>query len=504
VMKLVKGAGAAVRPQMPDLVFCMLESLSSLEDQRLNYAELHAERVGISTDKLENVRIAVAKDSPMWDTLDFCLRHVDAPTLELLVPKLVQLVRSGVGLNTRAGTARFISQLATRVGFELKPHSGVLLKVLFSAVKTEKSAAVKRAFANACGAVVKYAGEPQIQWLLTESVALYRSGADKDTQIASAFILEQISLQANEVLKGHYALVLPVAFIARFDEEKDISKRFEELWEENTSGGAALQVYMPEIVGFLKQGIASSSWSEKKKTAKATAYLAEKAGESVGGSAPVLLTDLLGELPGRLWEGKEAILESIGALALGCPKAILSASATTKAPGPEVIVTAVLTACSRKKASYRIAAFSCLEAVLKAFKGHDLLEKILPVLVEECKQPPPRKVISDDNSVNESDEQKESTPQVEQAMACLSAALKSAALSSTSAHGHTITEMFNSTLAQGHGWQSKLSSLSTMKIFLEKLRQLSTSANRTSSEVTNVNIKPVSEDLEQQRQFSIS
>jgi len=35
-----QGAGNAVRPQMPDLVGCMLESLSSLEDQRLNYAEV--------------------------------------------------------------------------------------------------------------------------------------------------------------------------------------------------------------------------------------------------------------------------------------------------------------------------------------------------------------------------------------------------------------------------------------------------------------------------------
>lgn len=36
----LQGAGQAVRPQMPDLVYCMLESLSSLEDQRLNYAEV--------------------------------------------------------------------------------------------------------------------------------------------------------------------------------------------------------------------------------------------------------------------------------------------------------------------------------------------------------------------------------------------------------------------------------------------------------------------------------
>ncbi|CAM6125657.1 unnamed protein product [Calypogeia fissa] len=477
VMKLVKGAGKAVRPQMPDLVVCMLESLSSLEDQRLSYIEMHAERAGINTEKLENVRIAGAKDSPMWDTLDFCLRHVDNPTLELLVPRLIQLVRSGVGLNTRAGVARFINQLAMRVGFDLKPHSGALLKVLFSAVKSEKSVAAKRAFANACGAVAKYAGEPQIEWLLTESVALYTSGTDKDAHMACALVLEQSSLQANEILKGHYALVLPIAFIGRFDEEEEISRRFEELWEENTSGGAALQLYMPEIVKFLREGISSSSWPQKKKTAKATAYLAEKAGESVGTSAPILLTDLLGELPGRLWEGKEAILDSIGTLTLSCPQAILSGSATTGSPGPDVIVRDILAACGRKKGSYRGAAFNCLEAVLKAFKGHDLLEQILPVLVEESMQPPARKAVSDGTLGTGTDEPKESTAAVDKVMACLSAGLKSAALASTLAHGKTITEALVSTLGQGHSWQVKLASLTTVKVFLEKLGDCLRSTN---------------------------
>lgn len=36
----LQGAGPAIRPQLSDLVCCMLESLSSLEDQGLNYIEV--------------------------------------------------------------------------------------------------------------------------------------------------------------------------------------------------------------------------------------------------------------------------------------------------------------------------------------------------------------------------------------------------------------------------------------------------------------------------------
>lgn len=62
---------------------------------------MHAENVGIQAEKLENLRISIARGSPMWETLEFCIDVVDSQSLELLVPRLTQLVRSGIGLNTR-------------------------------------------------------------------------------------------------------------------------------------------------------------------------------------------------------------------------------------------------------------------------------------------------------------------------------------------------------------------------------------------------------------------
>lgn len=64
---------------------------------------MHAANVGIQTEKLENLRISIAKGSPMWETLDLCIKVVDSEALDQLVPRLAQLVRSGVGLNTRFG-----------------------------------------------------------------------------------------------------------------------------------------------------------------------------------------------------------------------------------------------------------------------------------------------------------------------------------------------------------------------------------------------------------------
>jgi hypothetical protein len=58
------------------------------------------------------------------DALSCWSSQVDESTLEALIPKLVQLIRSGVGLTTRAGVARFITMLTTVCCRSLHQQSG--------------------------------------------------------------------------------------------------------------------------------------------------------------------------------------------------------------------------------------------------------------------------------------------------------------------------------------------------------------------------------------------
>lgn len=45
------------------------------------------------------------------------------------MPRLAGIVKRGVGANTRIGAARFISGLALRMGPDIRPSSGALIKV---------------------------------------------------------------------------------------------------------------------------------------------------------------------------------------------------------------------------------------------------------------------------------------------------------------------------------------------------------------------------------------
>ncbi|KAG6414017.1 hypothetical protein SASPL_126733 [Salvia splendens] len=397
VTKLAKGAGIAIRPYLSDLVCCMLESLSSLEDQGMNYVEMHAENVGIKTEKLENLRISIARGSPMWETLEFCIDAVDSHSLELLVPRLSQMVRSGIGLNTRVGVANFISQLVQKVGLDIKPFTSTLLRLLLSVVKDERSASSRRAFASACAIVMKYAAPSQAQKLIEDTARLH--SGDRNDQIACAILLKSYASTAADTLNGYQAIIVPVIFVSRFEDDKTISSLYEDLWDENMSNERiTLQLFLGEVVDLINEGIMSSSWASKKKACLVSRLLigfdqmhllnvqaslgicklSEVLGESLSSHHSILLTSLMKEIPGRLWEGKEVMLDALSGLCSSCHEAI----SASNPDAPNAILSLISSACTKKAQKYREAAFGALERVIKAFKKSQFFNMVIPSLLE--------------------------------------------------------------------------------------------------------------------------
>ncbi|XP_062082273.1 uncharacterized protein LOC133788708 [Humulus lupulus] len=462
VMKLAKGAGLALRPHLSDLVCCMLESLSSLEDQGLNYVELHAANVGIQTEKLENLRISIAKGSPMWETLDLCLNVVDSESLDQLVPRLAQLVRSGVGLNTRAGVASFLSLLVQKVGSDFRPYTSMLLKLLFPVVKEEKSVAAKRAFASACAIVLKYAAPTQAQKLIEDTATLHTG--DRNAQITCAILFKSYSSMASDVLSGYHTSVIPVIFISRFEDDKNVSGLFEELWEENTSSERiALQLYLGEIVSLICESITSSSWSSKKKSGLAICKLGEVLGESLASHHHVLLQAVMKEIPGRLWEGKEALLNAIGALSKSCHKAISGDDPTI----PNAILSVVSSACNKKVKKYREAALSCLEQVVRSFGNPEFFKLTFPMLFELCQSAninnSGKVTVTSDAVKSEKDDVDEVSFPNDKLLECVTSCIHIAQIDDILEQQDNLLHLLITSLSPGLPWTVKISTFSSIK-----------------------------------------
>ena len=53
-----------------------------------------------------------------------CVPQVDAAVLTTLIPKLIELLKSGVGLGTKVATAQLIISLVRQCMFDLTPFAG--------------------------------------------------------------------------------------------------------------------------------------------------------------------------------------------------------------------------------------------------------------------------------------------------------------------------------------------------------------------------------------------
>jgi proteasome component ECM29 len=189
---------------------------SGLEDSRLNYIEQHAQRLGLDQGVLEANRVAASQGSSVGDALDVCARHMTGATLTEMAPKLSGLVRRGVGLNTRAGTGKFVSTVVRRLRSDAAPAAPQLMRALVEACKSDPSKAVKKAYASANALLSKFAAPARVQAAVGEWLAAYvTEDADANTRYVSGLLLHELAREANDVFVQHVAAIGPVAYMAQ-------------------------------------------------------------------------------------------------------------------------------------------------------------------------------------------------------------------------------------------------------------------------------------------------
>lgn len=125
LLGLVKTLEAtAMENILAPLLLKLLEYLSSLELPDLQYAQFHVQQ----KDQLERLRVSLSQAGPVGQLLDLattrlkelggteaCVRIVNEVTRGVS-----QLLKFGVGLNTRVGTANFVVSLAMDLPFEMR------------------------------------------------------------------------------------------------------------------------------------------------------------------------------------------------------------------------------------------------------------------------------------------------------------------------------------------------------------------------------------------------
>lgn len=105
--KIVDVADVYIKPHITDIVGTLLEQMSALEPAMLNYLQNLYSGESQSkdlADKLDSLRLEMSKQSPVHTILNSCKKYIDDTVMVDLIPRLLEITGSGVGVSTRAST----------------------------------------------------------------------------------------------------------------------------------------------------------------------------------------------------------------------------------------------------------------------------------------------------------------------------------------------------------------------------------------------------------------
>lgn len=295
---------------VPRLVSMLLELLSTLEPEAINYVQLNADKYGVSSDFVDTSRMTQLRHSPIMEAIERLLTIRPLDTVQIAQI----LVRSSpsIGTPTRLAVSRIIALRAA----ELKEHADDLLLACSKRVRNDRNEVVSQSFCTAAAYICPYASSvDRYIGMLYDWYASTELDTEKRT-IARAVCA--IAVHSPTTSLDHRLVALE--FVGKSDTDTETKEEFDKAWQEVGSNASA-QSSVNEIVRLLQQRLKSAHHEVRQSAALACAEFASYTSASNEGWRQILST-LLEGCEGRSWSGKETIFDALVALVCAHKEAV--------------------------------------------------------------------------------------------------------------------------------------------------------------------------------------
>jgi proteasome component ECM29 len=318
LIKIVRGAGDLLTNHVPVVAPMLLEYLSAMESQDLVYLQFHTDKMNITAERLEELRLQVAQSGPFAEALQLCLQYVSKKGVEDLVPSLAQLIRSGTGLATRTGTADFITNLAVQEPKLFKPFASPLLNPLAGGLN-DRSVNVRRSYSRAIAQIAKLSKVSAVRKLLVRITDQYKTADPSDSgdsvRHTSGMVLLALANAAPKKLEKRMGELVPLVFMAKFNKNEQVKRTWSEVWETITSTTAAgVREHIDAITTLMLECLDASAYEMRRQGADALTEAIGVAGDTANSQLPRIVEALTKSMSGRYWGGKESVLRSVVAV----------------------------------------------------------------------------------------------------------------------------------------------------------------------------------------------
>ncbi|PQE08767.1 proteasome component protein [Rutstroemia sp. NJR-2017a BVV2] len=380
VLKLIKSGGKALLPYVPHLVETMINLLSTLEPEGVDYLYLRAAHYNLTEEKIDSARSSAVTQSPLMEAIERCLDIIDESTMKELVPRLENVIKTTVGMPSKVGCGGILVSLATRHSLVFRPHADHFLKILEKSV-LDRNNAVSASYARAAGYLSRVASDEAILRLLTYSKELYFNADDENRRQVSSDIIYASSKFATDRFNSMSSDFLPFVFFAKHDLDDATKKQFGKTWDENVGGSRAVLLYAREINGLVLQFIDSPKWTIKHSAALTIADVvmsvtSTTSTEMDSPTATLIWPALEKALALKTFTGKEKVLQAFNKF-INTGSSLWKADSAIAAHTKKIAIREA----KRNNDAYRPFAFASLGEYAEARTDLDMWDEVYSIIV---------------------------------------------------------------------------------------------------------------------------
>jgi proteasome component ECM29 len=388
-----KSPPRSLKPFAPVILETLINSLSSLEHESINYLHLNADKYGLTAEKLDKMRVSSINASPVTEAIERCLESLDTTTKSDVASETAKYVndamsrlegtfKTAIGLPSRVGLSRVIVTLVVRHNILFRPFADRFAQLLRKNL-LDRNETISVAFSMSLAYLMRLTSEKQVQQTSDFVRKLYFASEEASHRVVSGEILHAISKVSNDVFMRHATVFLPLAFLGQSDTDTAVRDKFEETWKENVGGARAITLYLTEIVELVTANIKSTKWPVKHACCLATANVissAESSEQYTSAQAELLWPIVEEAVGGKTWEGKEKVI-------LAFPKFVAKSRSLWPSRGKE-IKKMTLREARRTNTTYRPHAIEALGAFVQLWKGLDasIMQEAMSILTSVVEQ----------------------------------------------------------------------------------------------------------------------
>lgn len=393
LLEVVKKAPArSIQSFAPLILGTLVNALSSLEHESINYLHLNADKYGLTADKLDKMRVSSINASPVTEAIERCLeslRELPDPEqssndragiqparqpLPEAMTRLEACFKTAIGLPSRVGLSKIMITLVVRHQSMFRPYADRFTRLTRKNIM-DRNTTISLSFSMALGYLVRVASEKEIRQTSQYAQKLYFESTEVSHRAVAAEIIEAISKASNDVFLNFATLFLPLAYVGRHDLDAEVRQKFDLSWKDNVGGSHGLKLYLKEIAELISIHVKSNLWPIRHACCLAVAGIitSMEAGQQYKEGEARLLWPLVEEsLSGKTWDGKEAVVSAF-------PK-FVKKSQSLWPEYTKQMKTIAFREAKRTNVSYRPHAISSLGEFAGARADLELAAEILPIL----------------------------------------------------------------------------------------------------------------------------